>query len=154
SAIDQIEKSLPEGAVSAAQIPANIPAKSFFAAHHLLRMEPLHKDLVLRKRRSGKRSPELAQEIRSRFPVRAARFQGFFSPPDLTRTYIVTPAVGSENDLEAAAIVLRQDSRVESVQKEGVFHAQFIPNDPYFASFGSWGQPFDDLYGMKKVSGA
>jgi len=31
---------------------------------------------------------------------------------------------------------------------------QFVPNDPYYSSSGSWGQAYDDLWGLKKIDAA
>ncbi len=43
------------------------------------------------------------------------------------------------------------DPNVEYAQPNFIYTAQYIPDDPYYSSSGSWGQSFDDLWGIKRV---
>jgi len=45
----------------------------------------------------------------------------------------------------------KQDPNIETVQLNYLVHATVVPNDPYYSSSGSWGQPYDDLWGLKKI---
>ena len=36
-------------------------------------------------------------------------------------------------------------------QPNYVMTASHVPNDPFYSSSGSWGQPYDDLWGLKKL---
>jgi len=52
-------------------------------------------------------------------------------------------------DLEAAIADLRDDPHVEYVHPNYVAHLVYTPNDPYWSSSGSWGQPRADLWDLK-----
>ncbi len=43
------------------------------------------------------------------------------------------------------------DPHVLYAQLDPLVTHTFIPNDPYYSSKGSWGQSFDDLWGLKKM---
>lgn len=45
----------------------------------------------------------------------------------------------------------KKDDRVEYCQPNYQVKAYMVPNDPYYASSGSWGQAYDDLWGLKKI---
>jgi subtilisin family serine protease len=124
----------------------------FMAKYRLHDLAPLHKEIALQKQRTGKSALSLAQDLRQRFPKRSRRFHGPFSPPDLSKTYEVTLEVSSEAELSLVMDSLRSDSRVDWVAREKIYQAQFTPNDPYYASQGSWGQAGDDLWGIKKIA--
>jgi subtilisin family serine protease len=154
TAVDNLEQSLPTGTLLPADVVPNSNMNAFFHKHHVQRLEPLYKEHVRERRRNGKHASDIAAEIRSRYAKRANRFRKSFNPPDLTRTYVLTPEANADTDLNSVVSTLQADPNVESVQKQLIYQAQFIPNDPYYASSGSWGQSFADLYGIKKVSGA
>ncbi len=44
---------------------------------------------------------------------------------------------------------LEPDERVIYAEKNLIFRALLVPDDPFFATSGSWGQPYDDLWGLK-----
>ena len=46
------------------------------------------------------------------------------------------------------------DPNVETAELDYVVHNTAIPNDPYYSSSGSWGQGYQDLYGMHKINAA
>ncbi|HKO46145.1 MAG TPA: S8 family serine peptidase [Polyangiaceae bacterium] len=52
-------------------------------------------------------------------------------------------------DLDAAIADLRADPHVEYVHPNYVAHLVYTPNDPYWSSSGSWGQPRADLWDLK-----
>src|SRR5262249_35620503 len=47
---------------------------------------------------------------------------------------------------------LRSDPAVEYAEEDQTVSVFSFPNDPYYGSSGSWGQLFDDLYGIKKIN--
>ena len=50
---------------------------------------------------------------------------------------------------------LKSNPAIESVSKNyDVKLTDTIPNDPYYSSYGSWGQSYDDLWGLKKINAA
>ncbi|MDX1765768.1 MAG: S8 family serine peptidase, partial [Candidatus Saccharimonadales bacterium] len=54
-------------------------------------------------------------------------------------------------DVEDLIDRLERDPAVEAVQKDYIVEEHLIPNDPYYSSSGSWGQGFDDLWGLKRI---
>ncbi len=59
-----------------------------------------------------------------------------------------------ESDIEAVVAEFAQDPHVEYAQPDYLVKAQLVPNDPFFSSSGSWGQAYDDLWGLKKLQTA
>src|SRR5439155_22206661 len=49
----------------------------------------------------------------------------------------------------AALASLQSDPNVEFARRESLFQVAFTPDDPYYASRGTWGRSYDDLYGLK-----
>lgn len=47
-----------------------------------------------------------------------------------------------------------QDPHVEYAQPDYEMRATLIPNDPYYQSSNSWGQGYDDLWGLKRINAA
>ena len=72
--------------------------------------------------------------------------------PDLSHVYVVETAAGVSP--ETALALYAADPHVAWVQRD---HTQKLdtlpaePNDPFFASRGSWNQAFDDLWGLHRV---
>lgn len=51
--------------------------------------------------------------------------------------------------VEEAAAELEKNPNVEYAEPNYIMRIQMSPNDPYFHSSGSWGQGYDDLWGLK-----
>jgi subtilisin family serine protease len=66
---------------------------------------------------------------------------------ELVNVYRMDLSAGA--DLEAAMADLRTDPHVEYVHPNYVAHLVYTPNDPYWASSGSWGQPRADQWDLK-----
>ncbi|QIL90129.1 S8 family serine peptidase [Microbulbifer sp. SH-1] len=58
----------------------------------------------------------------------------------------------SDTDVREIVDTLRTESNVDYAEPNYIYTTSYTPNDPYFGSFNSWGQGFDDLYGLKKMS--
>jgi hypothetical protein len=126
-------------------------AKTWLAKHSLSHVEPVYPTLARSKRQSGQSYRQMAELVREKFPKRAARRTDAFDPPEVARTYLVVPNARSPAELETTLAGLKADPMVEFAQREQAVHACFVPNDPYFSSSGSWGQHYDDLYGVKAI---
>lgn len=59
---------------------------------------------------------------------------------------------GQDADVKDLVEELRAEARVAYAEPNYIYKATFIPNDPFYASSNSWGQGFDDLYGLKKMA--
>ena len=66
---------------------------------------------------------------------------------DVTNVYLFQ----ASGDVEAAAAELAQDPHVEYAQPNYPMRANFTPNDPFFSSTGSFGQPYTDLWGVQST---
>jgi subtilisin family serine protease len=84
-----------------------------------------------------------------RFPARAARAARDAVLPDLSHVYVVD--VTSNADPAEIARDFARDPHVAYAHPNYLVRTQFTPNDPYFASSGSWGQPYADLWGLARI---
>ena len=57
-------------------------------------------------------------------------------------------------DEQAVADSYKGDPNIEYAEPNLKVEIDNTPNDPYFSSSDSWGQGFDDLYGLKKINAA
>lgn len=69
--------------------------------------------------------------------------------PDLTPIYRVR--LGPGVDPAQAAELYRADPHVEWAQPDLLLQADFVADDPFFHSSGSWGQPYADLWGLLRI---
>ena len=61
--------------------------------------------------------------------------------------------MGAGSDVRQAVDDFKKDPNVEYAQPDFVAEVNMVPNDPYFSSsLRSWGQPYDDLWGLKKMN--
>jgi subtilisin family serine protease len=99
---------------------------------------------------SGSRSAAfnaMQADIRSRFPLRSTRIPPTATSPDLSNIFVLQ--LPRTMDVEVAAALYSADPDVEYAHPDYELHTTFVPNDPYFSSHGAWGQPYDDLWGLK-----
>jgi hypothetical protein len=68
---------------------------------------------------------------------------------DFTSTYILE--LSPWFDMEAVAREYARDPNVVYAEPDRKVAALLMPNDAYFSSSGSWGQPFPDLWGIKLI---
>lgn len=68
---------------------------------------------------------------------------------------LVSPSLG-DSAAETRALVgeLRRQPEVEYAELNMIVKIQAAPDDPYYASSGSWGQGFGDLWGLHKIDAA
>src|SRR5262245_55439472 len=94
------------------------------------------------------------QELLAAHPVTSIRplahpaLRRLEEPSGLRGTYLFQ---FSEDGLDVGSLCreLSKDQTIEYAEPNFLLRADFIPNDPYFSSFGSWGQPYDDQWGLK-----
>jgi beta propeller repeat protein len=68
-------------------------------------------------------------------------------------TRISTIKLGNSADTEKAAAVLLSHPDVLNVERNLIIKAMKVPDDHFFHTSGSWGQGYDDLWGVKKIKG-
>lgn len=71
--------------------------------------------------------------------------------PDLSGIYIIKMTVESKADILEMVQAYRKDPNVEYAEPDYALTMQWVPNDPYYHSSGSWGQSYPDLWGLKKM---
>ncbi|MDP2921706.1 MAG: S8 family serine peptidase, partial [Candidatus Omnitrophota bacterium] len=71
------------------------------------------------------------------------------SSSDLLDIYKIQLAPGA--DVFKAAQEFRNDPGVAYAEPNYICRIAMAPNDPYYSSTGSWGQGYDDLWGLKKI---
>ena len=146
-----VEAGLPDPPSRPARSTASPRVRGFLARHSIVALRPVHEGRLRAKRQRGFGEASLAASVRGRFAARARRHKGRFAPPDLSRTYVVERQVSSREELEGLLRGLGSDPEVEYAEEDRIVQVSLTPNDPYFSSSGSWGQAYDDLYGVKRV---
>ncbi|MEM0493482.1 MAG: S8 family serine peptidase, partial [Candidatus Thermoplasmatota archaeon] len=69
---------------------------------------------------------------------------------DLSKWFKIT--VASDVDIEAEIQRYKQSSLVEEAQPNYIMRVMLEPNDPYYHKIGSWGQGYNDLYGLHMIN--
>lgn len=109
---------------------------------------------ALFRRADGRPFEEQRERLRARWEVlRAGRPAPRSRPervlPDLSHVYRIGLPHGS--DVQRAAARYRADPHVAWAQPNFLVEADYEPDDPFFASSGSWGQTFRDLWGLERM---
>lgn len=116
--------------------------------HKVRSMKPvftgLHKQL-----KKGKSIKSIEDEIKRKFPKRATRGQQNAKPHNLENIYKIK--VSSEEDIQNIMADYKKDPQIEFAEPDYIVKTNFIPNDPYYASSNSWGQGYDDMWGLKNI---
>ncbi len=98
--------------------------------------------------RNGLSTAAAASAQKTRFAQLRNPLRGAPSPAaDLGNIYHFAVA----GSVEAAVAALAQDPHVEWAQPNYVQSATYTPNDPYFQTSGSFGQPYSDLWGLHSI---
>jgi subtilisin family serine protease len=69
----------------------------------------------------------------------------------LENNYSDAPAI---EKLKLLIADLKRDANIEAIEPNYIFSSAATPNDPYYSSSGSWGQSYQDLWGMHKINAA
>jgi hypothetical protein len=129
----------------------NASVEAFLARRAVRKLAPLYPEIVRAKRKSGLSEFELTTRTRQKFGQRASRLRAAFAPPEISRTYVFEMDETLRDRLPGILQDLRADPDVEFAEEDKIVSTNLAPNDPYLSSFGSWGQPYDDLWGIKKI---
>jgi len=85
----------------------------------------------------------------ARHEQRSARISRRSALPDLSHIYVVALPAGT--DILAACRSYAANANVAYAVPSYAMAPQSVPNDHYFSSTGSWGNSYDDMWGMKKI---
>jgi subtilisin family serine protease len=130
----------------------NARIESFLRRQSVLRLTPMYPQIIQLKRQHGWSDAQVADNIRQHFAARAKRVAHPTATPEISRTYILE--FGSLSAQEKASTLqrLKADPEVEFAEPEHTFTTKQIPNDPFLSSSGTWGQPYQDLWGLFAVN--
>ena len=131
--------------------PASARVQTFMTRHAPRKVTPMYPEIVRTKKVRGLSERQIADATRQRFAHRAQRLRTAFQPPEIGRTYVLEMDPGSRQNLQRILNDLKADPNVEFAEEEKVISVSLTPNDPYFSTSGSWGQGYEDLWGIKKV---
>jgi subtilisin family serine protease len=92
---------------------------------------------------------ESVNESKARFAARAARAGPRAEIPDLVHIYVLE--VPAETDIAKMAADFSANPSVEYAVPDHVARTQALPDDPYLGSYGSWGQPYGDLWALATI---
>jgi len=90
-----------------------------------------------------------ARRALNKFSTRTKRAPRDAVTPDLTQVYVL--ALPDDVDIDAAVQEFAADPHVEYAQANDLMEVQQAPDDPYYSRHGSWGQAYDDLWGLKLI---
>ncbi len=96
-----------------------------------------------------RRAPLLERALQ-RHRVRDARRA--FGSVRLSELSRVLKLQAAPADVDALVTELRATPGVIYAEPNRIHHVVYAPNDPFFASTGSWGQPYADLWGLSKIA--
>ena len=88
--------------------------------------------------------------IKNKNPAKAARMRPQAVLPELSHVYLLKLPLSVK--AKEAVAEFQRDPHVEYAQVNYTVEPQMLPNDPYYASTGAWGQVEDDLWGLKKIA--
>jgi subtilisin family serine protease len=130
----------------------NARIEGFLRQYSASRLSPMYPGLIRAKKQHGWTDAQLAEHVRRRFAARARRVDQPRPAPEISRTYILEFEDLSEQEKAGILQRLKADPDVAFAEPEHTFTTRQIPNDPFLSSSGTWGQPYQDLWGMFAVN--
>lgn len=114
-------------------------------------LEPVFKGLHRKMQRQGKSEMTLnieeCQKLSKERKLPVSVKQNF----NMANVYILKNEDIQGKSLEQVCKELSQDPNIEYVEPNYKYQVQMIPNDPFYSSSNTWGQGYDDLWGIKKI---
>jgi subtilisin family serine protease len=87
------------------------------------------------------------KEARNKNPAASAIVLSGAQGADISHVYVLDLSPGEK--IESAVIAFTHDPHVAYAQPNYIAHAQFAPNDTYWATSKTWGQSVNDLWGLR-----
>ena len=96
---------------------------------------------------------EISKALNKAFPGFEEKFKGnsYSQTSEIDLSSIHRFKLSKGTDILAAAREFSQDPDVEYAEPNYIRKISMAPNDPYYNKKGSWGQSYDDLWGLKKI---
>jgi len=120
------------------------------AHHKVKKITPLFKALKEKELKTGKSHESLYEETKTKFPKRSKRIPKDAKLPNLSNIYQLE-FEDKDADVLSICSEYEKDPSVEYCEPNYLAKAQLVPNDPYYSSSNSWGQGYDDLWGLKAI---
>ena len=125
---------------------------SFLGRYGARQLTPLYPQMIRAKKQHGWSDAQLAENIRQHFAARARRVAHPKALPEVARTYVLDLGSLSPQEQTRALERLKADPDVEFAEPTHTFSTNQLPNDPFLATSGSWGQPYQDLWGLFAIN--
>jgi subtilisin family serine protease len=126
--------------------------EAFLRRQSAQQISPLYPQIIRLKKQHGWSDAEFADYLRQRFAKRTGRVPHAKAVPEISRTYVLD--FGSLTPQEQARTLqrLKADPDVEFAEPTHTFSSNQLPNDPFLATSGTWGQPYQDLWGLFAIN--
>lgn len=95
------------------------------------------------------RQIEAQEKLIAKLEQRQKRAPADAQTPGLDNIYLLNSDSGT--NIPAMEAEYSANDAVEYAEPNYVVKAMMSPTDPYYSSSGSWGQSYDDLWGLKKI---
>lgn len=123
-----------------------------FQKWHVKGIKKVFKGLEEVMAKTNTTSAQVFQQIRQKFPSRSKRVPP--NTPTIRLDNIYKLKVPPDTDIIRLCLELKSNPNVAYAHPNYIFRINFLPNDPFFGSSGSWGQSYDDLWGLKIIESA
>jgi Subtilase family/Bacterial Ig-like domain (group 3)/FG-GAP-like repeat len=125
---------------------------SFLGRYGARQLTPLYPQMIRAKKQHGWSDAQLAENIRQHFAARARRVTHPKALPEVSRTYLLDLGSLTPQQKTRTLERLKADPDVEFAEPTHTFSTNQLPNDPFLATSGSWGQPYQDLWGLFAIN--
>jgi subtilisin family serine protease len=125
---------------------------TFLGRYGARQLTPLYPQMIRAKKQHGWSDAQLAENIRQHFAARAHRVAHAKSLPEVSRTYLLDLGSLTPQQKTRTLERLKADPDVEFAEPTHTFSTNQLPNDPFLATSGTWGQPYQDLWGLFAVN--
>ncbi len=129
-----------------------IHVQSFMSRHSANQLTPMYPQIIHAKKQHGWSDAQFSENLRQRFAARAHRNARPAAAPELSRTYVLDFSAMTARQRSQTLQSLKADPDVEFAEPAHTFSSKQIPNDPFLATSGSWGQPYADLWGLSAIN--
>jgi subtilisin family serine protease len=129
----------------------NATVQAFMQRHSVRLLSPLYPQIIRKRQEHGWSDSQYAEHIRHNFAKRAQRHTHSSTVPEISRSYAVDLGPVSAEQKAQALQLLKSDPGVEFAELEHTLSKVDLPNDPFLSSSGSWGQPYQDLWGLYAI---
>jgi hypothetical protein len=122
--------------------------RSFIGRYSANELSPMYPQIIRVRKQHGWSDAQFTEHIRQHFATRARRRAHPIAAPELSRTYILELGSVSVGRKSQVLQRLKSDPDVEFAEPVHTFSTKQLPNDPFLATSGTWGQPYPDLWSL------